>query len=109
MMRLMRSWPAVWKRLLQSSVQTGHTTPAKLWVRYGSLPALDSAVALDFELCFIALHLWQSSLSVLTLLRCADKPVHLHESSIKSWLPEAYFLRAAEGAAAPVQPSRPLC
>lgn len=65
-----------------------------------------------FELCFVALHLWQSSLSVLTLgtdvLRCADKPVHLHESSIKSWLPEAYFLRAAEGAAAPVQPSPPL-
>lgn len=37
MMRLMRSWHAVWKRMLQGSVQTAHTPlPSLITVRLTS-------------------------------------------------------------------------
>lgn len=50
MMRLMRSWAVVWKRMLHSSVQTAHTPAKPDYAPFDLYLGRWSTVVLTFEL-----------------------------------------------------------
>lgn len=99
----------VWKRCCRARYR--RLTPLPSLLDYGTV---NSSRPLASSSCFRAWYVGSLACLCLQMFYCTTQdttaecsthePVHLHESTPKTWLPEAYFLRAFLKALQPVPP-----